>query len=379
MSTTPTGERISHQWRNGLVLAATALTLLVTSIVTAPSACAQETASKGTIKVATRPVPPFAFQDDEGKWRGIAIDLFERIAKDLQLTPEYEATETLAGMLDGVTDGTYAIAVGALSVTGEREQKFDFSHPFFQTGLGIVVRAESGASWMRTWKAMLSPAFLKAVGGLLALLTAVGALIWFAERRRNADQFPQDAARGIGAGLWWSSVTMTTVGYGDKSPETFGGRLIALIWMFVSVIIISTVTASLTTALTVDALSSDVENENDLARVRTGTVRSSTSADRLTDRGIGYTGFDNLDSALQSLANGTLDAVVYDRPLLRYQVKSNFPGKLRVLKLTLEPQEYALAVPEASKLREKVNRGLLKHGRGSAWNTLVTRYLGEEQ
>ena len=270
------------QWAGRLALLTRLLIgifLLVTLLAVAPvspieSAWAQSqsgsTATQQTVNVVTRSVPPFAFQDAEGKWRGIAIDLFERIADDLGMEYQYQVADTLDDMLDGVSTGRYSLAVGALSVTAQREELFDFSHPYFQTGLGIVVPASSGPSWLRMWKAMISPEFLKAVGGLLALLTFVGALVWLAERRRNADQFPEDAARGIGAGLWWSSVTMTTVGYGDKSPETFGGRLIALIWMFVSVIIISTVTASLTTALTVDALSSAVQGEEDLARARTG-------------------------------------------------------------------------------------------------------------
>jgi CubicO group peptidase (beta-lactamase class C family) len=44
---------------------------------------------------------------------------------------------------------------------------------------------------------------------------------------------------GIGIGIWWATVTMTTVGYGDKAPMTPGGRIVGLIWMFVGVITIS--------------------------------------------------------------------------------------------------------------------------------------------
>ncbi|MGB7180691.1 MAG: transporter substrate-binding domain-containing protein [Burkholderiaceae bacterium] len=369
--------------------AALMIVLLFTGgwILTTQPATAQTTPSSGaassasptkSLKIATREVPPFAFQDSSGKWRGIAIDMWEQIGRDLGVESVYESV-SLQEMLDGIASGQFDAAVGALSVTNEREGKFDFSHPFFNTGLGIVVPLEAGGgSWLRTWKAMLSPAFLKAVAGLLALLTAVGALIWLAERRRNADQFPDDPARGIGAGLWWSSVTMTTVGYGDKSPETFTGRFIALIWMFVSVIIISTVTASLTTALTVDALSSSVQDESGLSRVRTGTVAGSTSAERLSIKGIGFQSFDDLSQAMQALNAGNLDAVVYDRPLLRYLVKTQFAGKLQVLKVTFEPQDYAIGLPSNSKLREGVNLGILKHARGTAWEALVTKYLGKE-
>lgn len=40
-------------------------------------------------------------------------------------------------------------------------------------------------------------------------------------------------------GLWWSVVTLTTVGYGDIAPETLGGRLIAAVMMFIGVGLVS--------------------------------------------------------------------------------------------------------------------------------------------
>jgi len=47
---------------------------------------------------------------------------------------------------------------------------------------------------------------------------------------------------------------MTTVGYGDKSPITAAGRLVALVWMFSSIIIISLITGAFATAMTVHQL-----------------------------------------------------------------------------------------------------------------------------
>ena len=226
-------------------------------------------------------------------------------------------------------------------------------------------------------RGFVSPRFLATVGGLLALLAFVGLIVWLFERRRNA-QFPSDPVHGIGAGLWWSSVTMTTVGYGDKAPQTFAGRLVGLVWMFVSIILISTITASLTTAYTLDALSGSVRSESDLARVRTGTVSDSTSQRRLQRKGIAYREFDDLHHALTALAAGELDAVVYDRPLLRYRVRNEFSDSLHVLPIEFEPQDYAIGLPQASARREDINRQLLIHGRGDAWEALLRRYFGEE-
>ncbi len=352
------------------------LLLAAATVASIPASQAQTAESDKILKIATRAVPPFAYRRPDGGWQGIAIDLWEKSAEELGLRFEYEET-TLADMIDGVKDGRFDAAVGALSATAEREQEFDFSHPFYQTGLGIAVEQQSGTSWFGFFHALISPAFLGAVMTLLGLLAVIGALVWLFERSRN-DQFPSDPVRGIGAGLWWSSVTMTTVGYGDKAPITLPGRLIGLIWMFASIIIISTVTAGLTTALTLDALGSQIQSEDDLANVRTATVSGSTSAARLTREGISFEGTDDLEAAMALLAAGKVDAVVYDQPLLRYLVRTRYQDKLTVVQATFEPQVYAIGLPNRSPIRESLNQRLLANTRGEFWSSLLQRHLGRQ-
>ncbi|WP_262361336.1 MULTISPECIES: potassium channel family protein [Gracilibacillus] len=48
-------------------------------------------------------------------------------------------------------------------------------------------------------------------------------------------------------GLWWSIVTTTTVGYGDISPQSIIGRLVAIFLMVVGIGLIGMFTSSLTT------------------------------------------------------------------------------------------------------------------------------------
>jgi voltage-gated potassium channel len=47
--------------------------------------------------------------------------------------------------------------------------------------------------------------------------------------------------------LWWSIVTATTVGYGDLSPATLGGRLIAILLMIFGIGLIGMITGSIAT------------------------------------------------------------------------------------------------------------------------------------
>lgn len=78
-------------------------------------------------------------------------------------------------------------------------------------------------------------------------------------------------------GFWWSAVTMTTVGHGDKSPKTFEGRIISLIRMFAGIILISTDTAFITSTLTIKKMEVSSEEINFYKKSNIGTVSNSAT------------------------------------------------------------------------------------------------------
>lgn len=171
---------------------------------------------------------------------------------------------------------------------------------------------------------------------------------------------------------------MTTVGYGDKAPRTLGGRVVGLIWMFVAIIIISSFTAAITSALTVNQLGSSIHGPKDLPEVRVATVASSTGETYLQRQHIIYKAYPDATSALTALAEGQVDAVVYDAPILQYLIRQNFHGRIVVLPHTFVRQDYAIAVPQGSPLREKLNVVLETETRSAHWQELIYSYLGEE-
>ena len=149
------------------------------------------------------------------------------------------------------------------------------------------------------------------------LVSAVA--IYLFERNANPEHFDHGWFKGVAAGMWWAAVTLTTVGYGDKVPKSFGGRMIALVWMFAGLFIIAGFTAAVTSALTLTELRSKINGPAELSRIKVATVEDSTSADYLTSRHIIFAKHPDVDSALKSLAANECDAVVYDAPILRYQ------------------------------------------------------------
>ena len=336
--------------------------------------CPPAVHAEDKLVVGTRVVPPFVIRQDDGSLSGIAIDLWRDIASDLGLAYEFRETG-LEGMLDGLQDGSLDAAVAALTVTPERENVVDFSHPFHTSGLGIAVpRDPAGPSIIRN---VLSLRFFQALAALLLILFLVGVLIWMLERRANPEQFGGKKREGIGSGFWWSAVTMTTVGYGDKAPVTPAGRGLAIVWMFVSIITISSFTGAIASVFTVQQLGSRIQGPNDLPGRTVGTVGSSTSAEYLASRLISTTDFTDIGQALDRVASGQLDAAVYDAPVLRYVASSQHQGKVHVLPGIFERQDYAIALRSGSVLREDLNRALLNRITQPVWQETLFRYLGE--
>lgn len=323
------------------------------------------------IKVA----PPFVIED-HGHYRGLAIDLWQEIATEHGWTYQYRAYD-LDGLLDAVSKDQVDVGLGAITATAAREQRMDFSHLLTSSGLAIAVRNEQTAGWLAVVRALVSPAFLKVIGGLSFLLLAIGVLMWWFERRHNPDQFGGSHAQGIFSGFWWAMVTMTTVGYGDVAPRTVPGRLVGLVWMLTALIVVSFFTASITSALTVGQLSQRVRNADDLGSMRVTSLAGGTSASWLRSRHFDFQSAASLDDALARLANGQTDAVVYDAPLMRYEIKQHYPNKLTVLPLVLARQDYAFALPTNSPLREAIDTSLLRRINAADWSQRLSAYFGE--
>jgi voltage-gated potassium channel len=89
------------------------------------------------------------------------------------------------------------------------------------------------------------PLTARRAAGIIAGVTVVvtvagGVLAWLIER----DDF-----QSLGAGLWWSLQTVTTVGYGDVVPTSTNGRIIGSIVILSGIAFVTVITAAVTAAL----------------------------------------------------------------------------------------------------------------------------------
>jgi polar amino acid transport system substrate-binding protein len=327
-------------------------------------------------RVGLKEAPPFSFKNSAGEWEGISVSLWQAIADDVGLTYAWEERD-LPGLLEGVSDGSLDAAIGALTITVARETRFDFSHAFFHTGLGVAVRKRTGLGFMRTLLSLVKGGLLRTLGVVVLCLLIFTWLIAFFERRllrRRPDQIGK-ARAGVESSLWWLLVIL--MGKNESHPVSFGGRVLALAWMVMALVFVSSVTALITSALTVNELQSSITDPNDLAKVRLVSVSDSSSAEFLSHKRLGFRAVRDLESGLKLVADRHADAIVYDKPLLHYVVNRNFQDQLEVVAFTLAPQNYAFALQNDSPWLEDINRSLLVHTHEPAWDALLFRYLGQ--
>ena len=75
------------------------------------------------------------------------------------------------------------------------------------------------------------------------LRTILAALIFFIFLFGYLFYVSEPGVRSLGDGIWWALVTITTVGYGDITPVTTLGRVVASSLMLLGLGLIATITA----------------------------------------------------------------------------------------------------------------------------------------
>ena len=103
---------------------------------------------------------------------------------------------------------------------------------------------------------------------LFLILLVIAHIVWFFERGvedARHDYFRDDYIGGVWDSFWWAFIIMTMGGFENEVPYKRSSRVLAIFWIIVSLFFISTLTAKITTALTVAELQTGIENYKDLS------------------------------------------------------------------------------------------------------------------
>ena len=335
-------------------------------------------AMAAVLRIGVSGSPPFVMPRGEVT-QGISIQIWEEVASRLNEPFELVHQPNTEANLRALERGDLDLSIGPISITPDRlaNPRIDFTQPYFHGKEGLMLPVKAPGLWER-FKPFFGWAALSSLGGLMILLFLVGNLIWLAERRRNVEHFPRHYLHGVGNGMWFALVTLTTVGYGDRSPTTKTGRMIAGVWMLMSLLALSSITAGLASAFTVSLskLEPDaVRERSDLRGKTVSVVAGTTSKTWAKIYGARPKEASSLDQAIDLLAKGEVDAVLFDEAPLRYYLQQTPEAPFKMASFSLANQTYGFVVPMNSDLRTPIDVILLQMQRSGEVKMITDRML----
>ena len=340
-----------------------------------------ETGSEGTLKVAARALPPFVIYENR-TYSGFEVELVRLVAAKLGMGVEIYAVDTTAKQIDDIDRGVARLGLGGVAITESREEVVDFSLPVLDSGLTILVPNDSSrgitqriASFFDAIASSDLP-WLLVVFGVAVLIAAH--LIWLLERRHNPD-FAVPYRRGIWDSFYWSVVTMSTVGYGDKVARGTRGRVLALVWIGLGTLVFASFTAAIASSLAVNELRSEISGPSDLAGKRVATATHSAGETYLPSIGVGPVLVDDIGDAYSLLEEEEVDAVVFDAPVLRFHSAREGAGEVTTVGSDFQKVQYGLMLgPHDSELREDINLALLDLIENGVYQRLHDTWFGPQ-
>lgn len=328
------------------------------------------------LKVGVFIEPPFVIQSSN-EMDGISIELWEMAANKLGWKWSYQVMG-LPELLSSVRTGKIDLAVAPLALTANREEVMDFTPSYLHSGLAIASEREPVHTMIDVLSHIGDRAFLQLTFSVLVITIFFGLIMWWAERKSNKDHFGGQMIHGFGSGVWWSMVTMSTVGYGDKAPRTGLGRFLALVWIFISIVLLAAFTGTIASSMTVGRMGQNLSQLSDLHGLKVGVIEESDAYVWLKSRSINVVPHKSINEGLNAILDAKTEAFVSDRSPILWEVAQWDKGDEIVTEGNLRPQRLSFALPTGSKYKEEISIAILQVLESRTWNYIRAQY-GEQK
>ena len=330
-----------------------------------------------TVTVATYNLEPFVITEGNVKY-GFTVDLLNEIAKRTGWTYTYLDGGNVKGLLDAIATGKADLAACNISITAERERRFNFTQPIIAAGLQIIVPAESTQrsepGLVDFVKLLFSHTMLVWLLAALALTVVPAHIIWLMERGDPGSMVDRKYFPGIFQAFGWGLGMLAAAPF--DPPRRWPIRAVVVLWTFVSIIFVAYYTAILTSNLTVSRIQSQIGSPSDLIGKRVCTVANTTSPPSLDRLGVRYTGLPKIEDCYAGLKDGNFDAVVYDAPVLEYYVNHSGAGIAAMAGPVFKDEDYGIAFPLDSPLKEEADQALLSMEEDGSYDLLKQKWFG---
>lgn len=213
-------------------------------------------------------------------WKGLVVDLWNRIASREQLAFVIRPMPNTASLLEATASNQIDVAIGCLNVSPERLDRLRFSLPFQEDGLAVMVansRLDLGRAFLSS---LFGPTLLQLLGGYLAAIALLTWLTWRVEGYGSRAETLRHGKQRTVSKLF--QVLATGPG-GNVVADTTRGNLMVLGAYLVRIVAASLLVGYLTVTVvneTQGRLSSRLESVEGLRGLRVA-VRSGSVSEAL--------------------------------------------------------------------------------------------------
>ncbi|XP_077251171.1 glutamate receptor 2.5-like [Tasmannia lanceolata] len=194
---------------------------------------------------------------------GFAVDVFEKVLELLPYHLPYQFAPyngTYDSLVEKVNLKVFDAVVGDTAIVANRCQYVEFSQPYSESGVVLVVLTEpkEGKAWI-----FLKPLTKKMWALTGAIILYNGVIVWLIEREDN-EQLGGSFCDQIGKLMWVSFNTLFSI-QGEKLHSNLS-RMAMVVWLFVALVLTSSYTASFSSMLTVQQLQPSVVDVESLRK-----------------------------------------------------------------------------------------------------------------
>ena len=316
----------------------------------APSTNAAEVA------VGLSEFPPFAVKTKDG-WTGLDVDVANAFAEQAGMRCRFVEIPETADLLSAVRTGGVDMAMSAITVTDARRRLVDFSTPYFDSGLRLLVRRDSLKVTLSDKLSVFWQTIRFYAVVLMAVVLLFATVVWIAEMSRRDPNGLTPSVGGYFRAIYWAATTLSTTGYGDITPKRIVGRLLAIVCMVFGIITYAMIAGSFRSALTELVRSKQTVSLESLRGSAVAAQSGTTSEDYLSSRGTPSTKTDSVSNLCAMVESGGAAAALVDAPIAEWLARSH--PSLVVAGDLLDPQKYAVALSKGSPLTERLDLSLL--------------------
>jgi polar amino acid transport system substrate-binding protein len=149
--------------------------------------------------------------------------------------------------------------------------------------------------------------------------------------------------------------------------------------MLGSIVLVATFTATLASQMTTESIAGVITGPEGLPNRTVATVKGTAVVEALRDVQAIAVPCETIDSAIAVAAKGEAEAVVFDAPVLAYKIRNMPKCPVQLVGPVFEHQDYGIAIPSGSDLREKINRSLLAISESGRLAELNKKWFGEKE